>query len=397
MLPYSPRTRRTRQYYSPRYRPVSPRDVQVSRARYLAKADGEEKEQPPLPRQVTGQAEPKIVEPSELTRLAYALSASGQSNQNELKNAYLAYVRQGEPNNVKYKHPAVGDLRIATYNVHYFTDVYEQKNTYDGVLADIAAIDADVMVLQEVILGGKVVIKPGPACQPALEVDTSDLYQRLAAMGYSKAILCNSVPSWFKSAYGNLLLIHDRIKCENVVCKKLEESIYTFPKSKEVVLVSGGHEGTQETRCFIYVKIPYGKKNLHIYATHLDVASENTRLEQVAYIVNEIRTKHTAENDVSFIIGDFNTVYLPEYNDVNIINNQFLKGDTKVINYLLESGMHDLYTNMPLRMTTWSNVRVDFIFSDKRPVDYEKNVFFTASSDHLPVIISLHSDVFEPQ
>ena len=44
------------------------------------------------------------------------------------------------------------EFRIATYNVHYFTNLNETQSTYDGVLQDIRNIDADVIGLHTLIL-----------------------------------------------------------------------------------------------------------------------------------------------------------------------------------------------------------------------------------------------------
>ena len=69
----------------------------------------------------------------------------------DLKKNYLKHIDQK-----KYflKNKKKGNLRLATYNIHYWTDVWE-NNTLDKILKDIKYINADIICLQEVIFGLK--------------------------------------------------------------------------------------------------------------------------------------------------------------------------------------------------------------------------------------------------
>ena len=224
-------------------------------------------------------------------------------------------------------------------------------------------------------------------------------------MGYPKVILCNSVPSWYKAVYGNMLLIHKRLvdKCgpKDLLCKMYDETIYTFNKSTETRVVSGSHQGTKETRCYIYINIPYDNKNIHIYGTHLDVASEETRLQQIKFIMEKIRTQHQSVNDISFIMGDFNSMDREQYKTHNyayskeILDNEFLLESGKVVKYLKENNYYDVCGNDPLEMTTWNNTRVDFIFCNRQLKNYVVEKYFTKASDHIPVVITLKSAATE--
>ncbi|AYV84130.1 MAG: exodeoxyribonuclease III [Hyperionvirus sp.] len=315
----------------------------------------------------------------------------GGASIDDLKHAYLKYIDTNLPKNslTEMKNPAE-EFRLGTYNIHYFTDVWERENTYTKILADVAAINADIIILEEIIIGGDVKIKEG------LHVDVSKIYDDLAKIGYPKTVICNTVPSWYNAMYGNMLAIKDNLitKCgADLLCKKYDETIYTFKKSTTTTTVSGLHEGTTETRCYVYVKVPYKESVLHIYGTHSDVASEDTRLAQITYIVNQIKTNHTAKNDISFVLGDFNTIDRAQYtSNPEIINNPFLATSGKLIAYLKEHGFIDLFEPDPPQMTTWNNTRVDFIFCNKKLTNYTKNVYYTKASDHLPIFITLKSD-----
>jgi len=273
------------------------------------------------------------------------------------------------------------ELRIATYNIHYFTNVFEDTDTYNYIINDIKNINANFIGLQEFILGNIVKINK------KLFINLNNFYQDIEKLGYNKTTLCNSVPSWFSAVYGNILLVKNY--CDNSICQKLDESIYTFEKSKINKIVSGIHEGIQETRCFIKVHIQYNNYNIILYVTHLDVSTEDNRLIQIQYIISDSE-KYKQTNDVVFIMGDFNTINIKEQPDLSWQTNPFLKDNGIVINTLLKNGFFDCHKDNPAIMTTWSNIRVDFIFCNKKiNGPFRAEYYWTISSDHLPVILTI--------
>jgi endonuclease/exonuclease/phosphatase family metal-dependent hydrolase len=286
-----------------------------------------------------------------------------------------------------------GDFRIASFNIHYFTDVFEKKDTYQNVLRDIQDIDANVIFLQEVIVGGIIQISKD------LTLDVSDLFIKLKDMGYSIPVFCNSVPSWYYGIYGNMALIDESSMefCKKQsICSDFNQTIYTFPKSEKVVTVSGNNEGSKETRCYIYLQFYQKSKVLHFFGTHLDVADENLRVRQMEKIIQDAAIFRN-ENDYVFILGDLNTFDREQYtNDESILNNPFTKNNGKVVKLLGSKGYFNMFTKPPL-MTTWNNTTVDFIFCNKHIPDkyYYTNVYPTTSSDHLPVFVTLKKSFFD--
>lgn len=313
----------------------------------------------------------------------------GGGNPTEMKNTFSEYIATHKELNKLI--PLKSDkIRIASFNVHYFTDMYEKTNTYKKVIEDVKNINADVIILQEIIIGGNVHIKH----DDSLNVDVSKLYDEFKEIGYSKIIICNSVPSWFNSLYGNAMLIKNTMKCKNPICPELNETIHTFEKTVKTVTVSGTHEGTPETRCYIYITIPIKDRHIHIYGVHLDVADEDERIRQVQYMINNINhLKEKKPRDLYLILGDFNTLSLTEYPEAK--SDVFLQHMGKVYNLLITNKFVDLSQNNAVHknvsnrvQTTWNNTRVDFIFSDK-VIPYDYYIYFTDSSDHLPVILDI--------
>jgi len=314
----------------------------------------------------------------------------------ELKNQFNDYISEKSKSNI-LSELSEGEFRLATYNIHYFTNSDESASTYNGILEDIGKINASVIGIEEYILGNEVKIND------TVSVDTMHFYRDIIQKNYKKSITCNSVPSWFKSIYGNIALVHNRI-CDDTKCLKLKETIHTFDKSTHTAIVSGSHSGTAETRCFIYISIEYNNFNIHIYVTHLDVASEDLRAEQIEYIFKD-SAKFNNSNDVVFVMGDFNTFYPEDLDnfekrraipDGNLLKNWknigFLRENGKVAEKIKEYNFFDCHANNAEIMTTWNTTRVDFILCNKEIVSgFRAEYFYTLNSDHIPVVLTLES------
>lgn len=307
----------------------------------------------------------------------------------ELKQRYVEYI--GSQASIDQYQHTDGNIRIATFNVHYFTDVFEKRSTYDQVIKDIKTINADIIILQEILIGGdKVPINENIT----LNLDT--FFDDLTKIGYKKKIVCNSVPSWYNAVYGNIMLIHNRI-CDpnpaNNYCDSFDETIFTFPKSKHSTIVSGEHQGTQETRCYIKCRIEFNRYTIYIYGTHLDVSDEDERLSQMRTIISDAR-KHTRKsNTIVFIMGDCNTFSPSELeNDHNAKISSFTRKNGKVSSEMKRRKWYDCHSESPAKMTTWNGTRVDFIFCSKKIKGVIPEYMYSLSSDHIPVILTLTPD-----
>jgi endonuclease/exonuclease/phosphatase family metal-dependent hydrolase len=318
----------------------------------------------------------------------------GGTSPETLKKKFITLVKDERQKQGKIPTKASGAvLRVATFNVHYFTDVYEKKNTYHEVLDVIMSINADVIILQEILVGGSHVV-----INQDVTLDISTMFDQFEAMGYKKVINCTTVPSWFNSSYGNIMLVKDAI-CPmtdetNRLCESIDETTYTFTKSLSATIVSGLHQGVKETRCFIYIKVKITHVTYHIIGTHLDVSSETTRLTQIQHIVETY--KHVrGPNDLIIIMGDFNTFNPNQYQDFGeeyayLQTNQFTKYNGPVYKYLIDNGYNDITSSPPQLFTTWNLTRTDFIFSSQ-PIRTACYTMYTKASDHLPVV----ADIFE--
>jgi len=328
----------------------------------------------------------------------------------KLKQEFLEYANSNKTNNNipddKHDFTDKKEITIGTYNIHYFTNVYENENTYDKIIKDIRDMKLDILLLEEALLGTNIQINKN------LYVDSSSFYEEMNKLGYKKIIVCSNVPSWFNGVYSNILLIHQSILDlgiteEESYCKKnynscehLNEYIYSFEKAKTATTVSGMYKGTKETRCYIYINFKFNNMNIHLYGTHLDVASENERLNQIKQIIESAKQFNT-ENDYVIIMGDFNTndlskKYLDEKKNVYVTTNNYTKDNIKVIKQLKDSKYIDIFQRdmSKVEMTAWNNFVVDYIFikngkNKPIPEKFKSSIYYTDASDHFPIILTI--------
>ena len=270
----------------------------------------------------------------------------------------------------------INNIRISTYNIHYWTDVYE-KPSLTKILEDIKYINSDVLFLQEVVFGIKYELH-------GKTVNTEKIINKLESLGYF-IIFCNTLPTWFGGIYGNMMCIKNRYK--NII----DNTNYTFEKSIKSCIVSGNKEGTKETRC--YIKLEF--LDFVIIGVHLDVCSEIERKKQIKMIIKLLDNKKY-KNKKLIILGDFNTTDIRQYSD-NIIKNEILNYVFNNNRYQMNNGLIKLIKNnnfksstesLNINNTCWSGIQTDYIFI-KGVSTFKPQIYYTNNSDHLPLIIDI--------
>lgn len=285
-------------------------------------------------------------------------------------------------------------FRVCCFNVHFWTDAYEKPN-YQKIIQDILAIDADILLLNEVVFG---------AFQHEGQHINANFAEDLQSV-YPKVVFCNVVPSWFSAPYGNAMLIHQRVAhlCASDLCAEMDEEIFTIPKPR---LATNMYKGVVETRCFIRLKI---LDQLLIYGVHLDVydKDDSIRTENIRAVMNDA-SQHDCKHVL--ILGDFNTLREDDYEAQpdrlsRIKKNYTNAGQTwkfNVVNVLRKHGYHDVFQLCPSKQippfTAWNMTRVDFIFANEALMEKWQGqstttpfVYVTQSSDHLPVVLDFRT------
>jgi len=263
-------------------------------------------------------------------------------------------------------------VRFATYNVHFWHGAGHGKSkqgNFENIIKVIKKINADVIVLQEVVLSDK--------------FDTIKLFEK---MGYKYWAFCKTVNH---GSFGNMLL-----------------SKYPIIKSVITKLFDADKKIKKQQRGFVNMRIQLpNNKAVSVYGTHLDVydESENTRLAEIQELIEF--TKQDKNQNI-IVTADFNAVRKQDYqykiNDklvwdlVNKSNkSRFgINTPTKALDELASESFVDSFTKSTIpgpKFTVWSGTVVDFIFLNKNwnlPIS-GCYVMYTSESDHIPVIMDV--------
>lgn len=312
-------------------------------------------------------------------------------NSTKLKELFLNLVNKNVNKNINLYNSldlkeSNKSIKIATYNVRYWTDV-NNKNRLNDTLSNILNINADIIFLQEVMVGSEYTLINGET------INSKNIIETLNIKGYQIAF-CNVLPTWFNGIYGNMMCIkkeiYNNFDVENI----------TFEKSHKKCIVSGNINGTKETRCSIIAN----SDNLLICGIHLDICSELERIKQITQILNKLNIKKY-KNKIQILLGDFNSTDINNYTDESIKNNieHYVYNDVKkykkhnIIKVLINNGFS--YLKIPNNVTTWSFIQTDYIFV-KIPYKLKKQfnlknilqstqLYYSDSSDHIPVFINI--------
>jgi endonuclease/exonuclease/phosphatase family metal-dependent hydrolase len=292
-----------------------------------------------------------------------------------LKKNYIKYVNS---NTYKLVKKPKNKFRIATYNIHLWTDVFE-KSRLKNIMKDIKYIDADVIVLQEVIFGIKYNLN-------GRTINTEKVIELMRSMNYH-TIFCNVLPTWFGGIYGNMMCVK-----KHYVDKMIDDH-HVFTKSKHECIVSGNSIGTKETRCYIILEL----FDYVIIGIHLDVCSEKERHKQIKYILKILQHDRYKDKKI-VILGDFNTTDINQqkdfiYSNYNNILYYVFNNDTKlmsnnIMKILYENKFKSATSKMKITLTTWSGIQSDYIFT-KNIKNIFPQILYTPNSDHLPLIIDI--------
>jgi endonuclease/exonuclease/phosphatase family metal-dependent hydrolase len=252
------------------------------------------------------------------------------------------------------------DHRVATYNIHYWTDLYDHANA-DRILDDIKAIDATILCLQEVSFDRT---KYNPYTY-------DQLMNQFASMGYIDHIEVFG-SQYLGARYGNLIL-------SKVPMTK-----------KDAGLLYKGQVRVKRGYCMTEI----ASLDVTICCLHLDVFDETgkTRNQQLMQLLNIL----DLSNPNLIICGDFNCLRKADYStpffDRLVASDQHRNAvtDTTTLEYLRKNHFHTCFDHCRQpspKCTVWSNRVIDFIFV---PHKYTKEItncglYYTVNSDHFGV------------
>lgn len=290
-----------------------------------------------------------------------------------LKQQYIEFIHSKQ---YFLNHKKKDDLRVATYNIRYWTDAFD-NNTLKKIISDIKYINADILCLQEVIFGIKYKVANNI-------INTEHVIHTLHTMGYY-TLFCNTLPTWFGGIYGNMICIKQKY------IDQITPTNFTFDKSEKTCFVSGTTTGTKETRCYILLEY----LNYIIICVHLDVCSEQERKKQIKHIIH-LLNHNKYKNKKIIILGDFNTTDIHQYEDKDdkkdilkfVFNNNRYTLNNNVISMLYKENFKSATDSLDINITVWSKMQTDYIFT-KNIMNITPQILYTDASDHLPVIMDI--------
>ncbi len=151
--------------------------------------------------------------------------------------------------------------------------------------------------------------------------------------------------------------------------------------------------GPDDSRGYAVSQVKYYENYINIVDVHLDVVSEETRLQQIRQILGDARV-----TSLPFLIGgDFNSVNKGDYEEAHWgwlqrnsdLDERAPELPSKVVEFLKESGLADSgekNTFFPV-YTCWTARRVDYFFYSRGLQVLNNSVYFTDASDHFPLML----------
>ena len=256
-------------------------------------------------------------------------------------------------------------IRIASYNVHYFRDFYNNY-TFDTFYNFVSKLDIDVLCLQEVVTPRKVY-------ENIYLANIDAIIDKLRNLNYKYFIFDKET----------FLFVASKVKIYNKKIINLNEYV-----NKKI-----------EARKVINFDIVYNNKLLNISNLHLHIDTsiykkynqeeENIRLLQVKKLVNLLKNKKS-----SIILGDFNSLtdndYSKKRKENMITFNYIHTPKTNLVTKFLENNnFKDSYNKKEQLFTSIHKRRVDYILT-KGNIKF--NYYNTSNfriSDHSLIFIDI--------
>jgi len=281
-------------------------------------------------------------------------------------------------------------VRIATYNIHFWCkpsiapfnyqtgknrhSEQDIQDNFHTIIAAIKTINADVVCLQEVLL-----------------FDAPFIERTLKEWGY-EYIFSGDESEWEGSRF-----------CVTIASK------YPFeqnPRGKTFDIDTKDMAHPLEKHCFVKATVALLNKKITLYTSHFDCfdTTETIRYEEVKELIKDSSDNSLTDNII--ICGDFNAVraqdlqYSINGNTAwNLLDHDTLLRtkvplQTKALDLFTAHGFSDCFSKGEIAMpafSAWNGTVVDFIFLNNRwrlPIT-GCYFYYTAASDHLPVIMDI--------
>lgn len=289
----------------------------------------------------------KIV-PTSIPAIAAIAGKPGRLDKDKAVEQFATEMHAAAQENLKIPQKDSSIFRIMTYNVHFWRNPRDTQNVLPGMIAVIAKLNPDIVILQEAL--------PQPGFGKGKEFANSEAMQALQKIGFMHFSSCNTL-SW--AWFGNI--VASKVPLQHIQKLKFD------------------HQGPDkhEQRCYIGAQVTLpNQQPLYLYGTHLEVKEDDTlRAQQIAEIIENHESEYTSDN--LLIAGDFNATRT-----------------SSALEPLREYKFTDAFTKLGWQhpaLTNWTGQEIDFIFLApgwNLPLA-GSYVYYDATSDHLPLILDI--------
>ena len=279
--------------------------------------------------------------------------------------------------------PNNATLRILTWNVRYWTN-YNYEPSHHAIIDVLQTINADIVILQEAEFNRS---EYNP-------VDAQEIISSFRKMGYMYGGLDTLGTIWSarNTRYGTV--IFSKYPLEDICIQRFAHTALWA-----------------ENQSYVRARVNVNDKKFVLYGTHLGaestpirlVSAEQTRLAQVKQLIELIDQQ---ENNNVLIAADCNAVRTKDLEGStegqpiwDIANKDYqdytgIDRSSAALDFLATNNFKNSFEYVNIlspKVTTWSGIAVDHIFlSPQWNLPLESSyVYFTAASDHYPIIMDV--------
>ena len=308
-------------------------------------------------------------------------------------------------------------IRLATYNIHYWTDSFQTPNVND-LLTMIGALDIDILALQEALM----------------PYNSATQNSRLNFMGYMDPIQHipeTSIDEISKTGISKSIHTTDGWNHENIIddigkagfeyiaasaastTHSLKGTFFgnAIVSTKNAPMTPGAlgftlppyGQGRSATVTFhpeVYIA-DAKKKGIFVVSVHLDVFDDSgaARLLQIRHLISQLNILENENENIGVpfvLMGDMNSLKKEDYTEWELSwlknNNKGIPLEFDTIKEIEKAGFTDVFdvqNRCGLKSSTWSARRIDYIFTKGIPPSsiFSTYAYYSHASDHIPLIV----------
>lgn len=325
----------------------------------------------------------------------------GPCSPERLREYYSNLQEQNQYKNLLIPHRTTPDsIRLAIYNVHFWQypdkpQYDRQHNAADDIIDDLVRMDADVVMLQEVLFDPQVI----DLLLKSLEVKGKRYFYCQEAHNYQQGF-----------PVGNMTIFLNDFDIHSVTNHIYNPSLLQFERRENERSKSQLYTPDQKLRKKWRAEIPGrcsiistvaqpGRKQHKIQMTNVHLDHRGNSYHRMIHLVEVFRMmdKDSLLPGARLVAGDFNTIHgdhLTTGFARQIMADARKRNQTLALNELRLMSIHgfgdsfDSACIRPPAVSVWSLTRIDYLFVERESTLCLKGqyVYYTTASDHAALL-----------